>query len=92
MNSNAEVWIAEDDRSLRWIMEKALSRNDMAVRSFEDGAQLLAALRLATPEIIISDIRMPGIDGLELLKEIHLSHPDTPVIITTAHSDLDIAV
>ena len=92
MNSNAEVWIAEDDRSLRWIMEKALSRNDMAVRSFEDGGQLLAALRLATPEIIISDIRMPGIDGLELLKEIHLSHPDTPVIITTAHSDLDSAV
>jgi two-component system nitrogen regulation response regulator GlnG len=92
MNSNAEVWIAEDDRSLRWVMEKALSRNDMAVRSFEDGGQLLSALRLATPEIIISDIRMPGIDGLELLKEIHLSHPDIPVIITTAHSDLDSAV
>ena len=92
MNSNAEVWIAEDDRSLRWVMEKALSRNDMAVRSFEDGGQLLAALRLSTPEIIISDIRMPGIDGLELLKEIHLSHSDIPVIITTAHSDLDSAV
>ena len=92
MNSNAEVWIAEDDRSLRWVMGKALSRNDMAVRSFEDGGQLLAALRLSTPEIIISDIRMPGIDGLELLKEIHLSHSDIPVIITTAHSDLDSAV
>ena len=50
------------------------------------------ALRLATPEIIISDIRMPGIDGLEMLKEIHISHPNIPVIITTAHSDLDSAV
>ncbi len=92
MNSNATVWIAEDDRSLRWVMEKALSRNEMVVRSFEDGEQLLLALRLATPEIIISDIRMPGIDGLEMLKEIHSSHPNIPVIITTAHSDLDSAV
>ena len=92
MNSNATVWIAEDDRSLRWVMEKALSRNEMVVRSFEDGEQLLLALRLATPEIIISDIRMPGIDGLEMLKEIHISHPNIPVIITTAHSDLDSAV
>ena len=73
-------------------MEKALSRNEMVVRSFEDGEQLLLALRLATPEIIISDIRMPGIDGLEMLKEIHISHPNIPVIITTAHSDLDSAV
>lgn len=92
MNSNATVWIAEDDRSLRWVMEKALSRNEMVVRSFEDGEQLLLALRLATPEIIISDVRMPGIDGLEMLKEIHSSHPNIPVIITTAHSDLDSAV
>ena len=92
MNSNAEVWIAEDDRSLRWVMEKALSRNEMVVRSFEDGEQLLSALRLSSPEIIISDIRMPGIDGLEMLKQIHISHPDIPVIITTAHSDLDSAV
>ena len=92
MNSNATVWIAEDDRSLRWVMEKALSRNEMVVRSFEDGEQLLLALRLATPEIIISDVRMPGIDGLEMLKEIHISHPNIPVIITTAHSDLDSAV
>lgn len=92
MNSNATVWIAEDDRSLRWVMEKALSRNEMVVRSFEDGEQLLLALRLATPEIIISDIRMPGIDGLEMLKEIHISYPNIPVIITTAHSDLDSAV
>ena len=70
MKNKSEIWIAEDDRSLRWVMEKAISREGIDVRSFETG-QLLAALRLSTPEIIISDIRMPGIDGLELLKEIH---------------------
>jgi two-component system nitrogen regulation response regulator GlnG len=92
MNSTSEIWIAEDDRSLRWVMEKAISREGIEVRSFENGDDLLLALQSSLPEIIISDIRMPGIDGLELLKEIHSSRPDIPVIITTAHSDLDSAV
>ena len=92
MNSTSEIWIAEDDRSLRWVMEKAISREGIEVRSFENGDDLLVALQTSLPEIIISDIRMPGIDGLELLKEIHSSRPDIPVIITTAHSDLDSAV
>jgi two-component system nitrogen regulation response regulator GlnG len=92
MNSTSEIWIAEDDRSLRWVMEKAISREGIEVRSFENGDDLLVALQSSLPEIIISDIRMPGIDGLELLKEIHSSRPDIPVIITTAHSDLDSAV
>tara|TARA_B110000908_G_scaffold152142_1_gene187513 strand:- start:129 stop:1547 length:1419 start_codon:yes stop_codon:yes gene_type:complete len=92
MNSTSEIWIAEDDRSLRWVMEKAISREGIEVRSFENGDDLLVALQSSLPEIIISDIRMPGIDGLELLTEIHSSRPDIPVIITTAHSDLDSAV
>ena len=92
MNNPSQIWIAEDDRSLRWVMEKALVRDGIAVRSFETGDELLQALKIAQPEIIISDIRMPGIDGLELLKEIHGSHSHIPVIITTAHSDLDSAV
>jgi len=92
MNSTSEIWIAEDDRSLRWVMEKAISREGIEVRSFENGDDLLVALQSSLPEIIISDIRMPGIDGLKLLKEIHSSRPDIPVIITTAHSDLDSAV
>ena len=92
MKNNVKIWIAEDDRSLRWVMEKAITRDGMDVRSFESGDDLLAALRVSQPEIIISDIRMPGTDGLELLKQIHRSHPDIPVIITTAHSDLDSAV
>ena len=92
MNSTSEIWIAEDDRSLRWVMEKAISREGIEVRSFENGDDLLVALQSSLPEIIISDIRMPGIDGLELLKQIHSTRPDIPVIITTAHSDLDSAV
>ena len=71
MEITSEIWIAEDDRSLRWVMEKAISRDGIEVRSFESGDDLLKALKLAQPEIIISDIRMPGIDGLELLAEIH---------------------
>lgn len=92
MSITSEIWIAEDDRSLRWVMEKAMTREGIAVRSFETGDDLLKALKTSEPKIIISDIRMPGIDGLELLKQIHGSHADIPVIITTAHSDLDSAV
>ncbi|HEB26511.1 MAG TPA: nitrogen regulation protein NR(I) [Porticoccus sp.] len=86
------VWIVDDDRSIRWVMEKALSRADLDVTSFENGADLLARLDKQQPDTIISDIRMPGIDGLQLLKKIHASNPLLPVIITTAHSDLDSAV
>ncbi len=88
----SEIWIAEDDRSLRWVMEKAIRREDIQVRSFENAEALLDALADDQPEIIISDIRMPGMDGLELLQRIHADHPDMPIIITTAHSDLDSAV
>ncbi len=88
----SEIWIAEDDRSLRWVMEKAIRREDIRVKSFESGEDLLEALESNQPEIIISDIRMPGMDGLELLQRIHADHPDMPIIITTAHSDLDSAV
>ena len=88
----SEIWIAEDDRSLRWVMEKAIRREDIQVRSFENGEDLLEALVKDQPEIIISDIRMPGMDGLELLQSIHANHPNMPIIITTAHSDLDSAV
>jgi len=88
----SEIWIAEDDRSLRWVMEKAIGRENIEVRSFESGEELLEALEQSQPEIIISDIRMPGMDGLELLQRIHADHADIPIIITTAHSDLDSAV
>lgn len=87
------VWIVDDDRSIRWVMEKALERADMAIVSFDSADKLLSQLGSSPmPDTIISDIRMPGIDGLEMLKKIHLQTPTLPVIITTAHSDLDSAV
>lgn len=86
------IWIVDDDSSIRWVMEKALEKADLKVRSFADARSLLDCLETQTPDTIISDIRMPGIDGLHLLKQIHSERPELPVIITTAHSDLDSAV
>src|SRR5690606_12965499 len=91
MTDQATIWIVDDDRSIRWVMEKALTRHNFTVRSFEEAGTLLDNLGSERPEVIISDIRMPGIDGLDLLKTIHEECPDIPVIITTAHSDLDSA-
>ncbi len=86
------VWIIDDDRSIRWVIEKALAKAGFETRSFEDADSLLQALESASPDTIISDIRMPGMSGLEMLQKIHTSRPQLPVIIITAHSDLDSAV
>lgn len=90
----AKVWIVDDDSSIRWVLERALSAEHFECQSFEDGESLLAALdnNQAIPDVIVSDIRMPGIDGLSLLQLIQDKQPDIPVIIMTAHSDLDSAV
>jgi len=92
MISDDIVWVVDDDRNIRWVLEKALSRAELHTRCFDNGKSLLDALRVSQPDVIISDIRMPGIDGLELLKEINSDFPEIPVIIITAHSDLDSAV
>ncbi|MCB1668364.1 MAG: nitrogen regulation protein NR(I) [Pseudomonadales bacterium] len=92
LRMTSTVWIVDDDRSIRWVMEKALQKTALEVRSFESANRLLEALDTDQPDTIISDIRMPGIDGLQMLERIHLSNPELPVIITTAHSDLDSAV
>jgi two-component system nitrogen regulation response regulator GlnG len=90
---NAEqVWIVDDDSSIRWVLEKALSKVNISNASFEHARNLLQALEHQQPEVIISDIRMPQIDGMSLLETITTSHPNIPVIIITAHSDLDSAV
>ena len=86
------VWIVDDDKSIRWVLERALSRSSINVNVFADAESLLTRLESAVPDVIISDIRMPGIDGLEMLAKIVDKHPKLPVIITTAHSDLDNAV
>lgn len=92
MSDKPTIWIVDDDRSIRWVIEKALQRADIETSSFETAEKLLADLQYTRPDSIISDIRMPGMDGLELLQEIHKVSPNLPVIITTAHSDLDSAV
>jgi two-component system nitrogen regulation response regulator GlnG len=87
-----KVWIVDDDRSIRWVLEKALTQAGIETRSFDSGDAIARRLGGEQPDAIISDIRMPGIDGLELLGRIVREHPGLPVIITTAHSDLDSAV
>jgi two-component system nitrogen regulation response regulator GlnG len=86
------VWVVDDDESIRWVMERSLSRHGMAVTCFPGAAEMLDALVESTPDVLVSDIRMPGVDGLELLSRLHDKDPDLPVIIMTAHSDLDAAV
>ena len=87
-----QVWIVDDDSSIRWVMEKALSRAGLNCRAFEAGDEVLDALTLEEPMVVVSDIRMPGMDGITLLAKLKSQLPDLPVIITTAHSDLDSAV
>ena len=86
------IWIADDDRSIRWVLERALQKADIEVRSFESADQLIAALRNQQPDALMTDIRMPGTDGLRLLERMQREYPDIPVIIMTAHSDLESAV
>jgi two-component system nitrogen regulation response regulator GlnG len=86
------VWIVDDDRSIRWVIEKALSREGIAFNSFSTAQEALDALSGGAPEVLVSDIRMPGQSGLELLNTIKQRHPAVPVIVMTAYSDLDSAV
>ena len=90
------IWLVDDDQSIRFVLEKALLREDLPTRSFTNPREVLAALDLATeedgPQILVSDIRMPGGSGLELLEKVKQKLPGLPVIIMTAFSDLDSAV
>lgn len=86
------VWIVDDDSSIRWVLEKALSAEGIAWRSFADVAHAHSVLRHETPAVVLSDVRMPGMNGLDWLAQIKAHHPELPVIIMTAFSDLDTAV
>lgn len=92
MNKSETVWIVDDDKSIRWVVEKALQKADFITRSFSDAHALLNALQSDLPDALITDIRMPNMDGLTLLDKLQHNHPNLPVIVMTAHSDLESAV
>ncbi|MEO7621605.1 MAG: nitrogen regulation protein NR(I) [Gallionella sp.] len=86
------VWIIDDDRSIRWVLEKSLTREDIEFKSFASADDALRALANDIPQVVVSDIRMPGSSGLDFLQTLHLRYPLIPVIIMTAYSDLESAV
>ncbi|WP_424195296.1 nitrogen regulation protein NR(I) [Ampullimonas aquatilis] len=86
------IWIVDDDQSIRWVLEKALTRENLPAKSFSNAKDAIEALEHEIPQVLISDIRMPGSSGLELLQTVKRQFPGLPVIIMTAYSDLDSAV
>ncbi len=94
--SPAMIWIIDDDQSMRWVLEKTLTSNGYRVSSFESGSVALAQFRRTgisdLPRLVITDVRMPGINGFELLKQIKHASPQTPIIVMTAYTDLETTV
>ncbi|MGB2078875.1 MAG: nitrogen regulation protein NR(I), partial [Vibrio sp.] len=90
--SKGNVWVVDDDSAIRWVLEKTLSSANIDCETFVDAESVIDALAYQTPHVLISDIRMSGMDGLALLKQVQATHPNLPIIIMTAHSDLDAAV
>ncbi len=91
-DSEPAVWIVDDDRSIRWVLEKALAREGIPYKTFSSAFEVMQALAVARPQVLVSDIRMPGESGLAVLNKAKERYPDMPVIIMTAYSDLDSAV
>ncbi|MGH8264410.1 MAG: nitrogen regulation protein NR(I) [Steroidobacteraceae bacterium] len=93
MNTKSlNVWLVDDDASIRWVLERALNQSGMLTTTFGEARAVLDALRRSAPDVLITDVRMPGESGIDLLRAIQTSRPDLPVIVMTAHSDLDSAV
>jgi two-component system nitrogen regulation response regulator GlnG len=92
MSKPLDVWLVDDDASIRWVLERALRQGGLLPRSFEQADGAIAALAQGLPDVLITDIRMPGTGGLKLLESVRRDHPGLPVIVMTAHSDLDSAV
>jgi len=86
------VWIVDDDQSVRWVLEKALNQAGIETRTFERAEHLLEAIDEGAPDVLLTDVRMPGMSGLALLERLRTTRPDLPIIVITAHSDLENAV
>ena len=91
-NDQLDVWVVDDDQSVRWVLEKALKQADMNTQTFERAEHLLEAIEDAEPDVLITDVRMPGMSGIALLDRLRNSRPELPIIVITAHSDLENAV
>ncbi len=89
---NAPVWVVDDDRAIRWVLSRALAKAGIACRLFEEAQSVLKALEESAPQVLVSDIRMPGVTGVDLLARVKARMPNLPVIIMTAYSDLESAV
>ena len=90
--SNLEVWVVDDDQSVRWVLEKALCQAGMSTRCFERAEHLLDEIDHDVPDVLVTDVRMPGMSGITLLDTINKRWPELPVIVITAHSGLENAV
>ncbi len=90
--SNDSVWIVDDDKSIRFVLERALSNFGMAARTFDSVHAVLSELEDNQPKVILTDIRMPGLDGHELMRQVKTSHPEIPIVVMTAYSDLESTV
>jgi two-component system nitrogen regulation response regulator GlnG len=91
-NSQLRVWLVDDDASIRWVLERALRNAGMSPRLFDSAESALSTIGNEVPDVLMTDIRMAGKSGLELLRNVHERHPELPVIVMTAHSDLGSAV
>jgi two-component system nitrogen regulation response regulator GlnG len=86
------IWVVDDDESIRWVLEKGLEESGMDVQTFDSANKVIKRLETENPQLILTDIRMPGPSGIDLLDKVKELRPDIPVIIMTAHSDLESAV
>ena len=86
------VWVIDDDRSIRWVLDRALSKAGIPITAFNTADQAMHHLHSEAPLAIITDVRMPGTSGLDFLEQVASSHPQVPIIVMTAHSDLETAV
>ena len=90
--ANLIVWVVDDDDSIRWVLNRAFEKAGFTTRDFADGELLLDALKTTQPNVIVSDIRMPGTDGFDVLTEVNTRYENLPIVIMTAHSDLETTV
>ena len=86
------IWVVDDDESIRWVLERGLSENGIAVETFDSANKVIKKLETENPSLILTDIKMPGKSGIDLLDEVKELRPEIPIIIMTAHSDLKSAV